>query len=274
MSSAAPRTEYIAGVARAQAVAREAILTVAQTVRAGDSERDVVERIERELDKAKVHHWLHTAYAWWGERTRFDHFGIWETSALPSDRRLAEGEAFILDVAPIVAGHPADFAYSGFASSSSSGPGAHAELLAALAAIKSGLLEHARQAGDGAELCQRVAAEITGRSLDVIHSRYPAAVLGHSLEEFPNAFAGAPRIGSGFQLPLLATYGLALVLHHLSGARYPFLNATAPGVPSGLYAVEPHIGSGPLGAKFESILLVAGAETRWLDPDLFGEVQG
>jgi Xaa-Pro aminopeptidase len=267
------RTEYIAGVARAQGVAREAILTVAQTVRPGDSERDVVERIERELAKAKVHHWLHTPYAWWGERTRFDHFGVWELSALPSERRLAEGEPFILDVAPLVDGHPADFAYSGAAFSTDSS-GAHSELLQALAAIKSGLLLQARQASDGGELCQRVAEEITGRNLDVIHTRYPAAVLGHSLEEFPNAFAGAPRIGSGFQLPLLVTYGVGLVLHHLTGARYPFLNATAPGLPSGLYAVEPHIGAGQLGAKFESILLVDGDETRWLDPELFGEVRG
>jgi Xaa-Pro aminopeptidase len=267
------RTEYIAGVARAQGVAREAILTVAQTVRPGDRERDVVERIEHELGKAKVHHWLHTAYAWWGERTRFDHFRLWETSALPSERRLAEGEAFILDVAPIVDGHPADFAYSGFGSSTgSSRP--HSALLEALTAIKAGLITQARQAVDGGDLCRRVAHEITGRGLDVIHTRYPAAVLGHSLEEFPNAFAGAPRIGSGFQLPLLVTYGVGLVLHHLTGARYPFLNATAPGVPSGLYAVEPHIGSGPLGAKFESILLVDGDETRWLDPGLFGEVEG
>jgi hypothetical protein len=127
---------------------------------------------------------------------------------------------------------------------------------------------------DAGELCQRVAAEITGRSLDVIHTRYPGSVLGHSLEEFPNAFARAPRIGSGFQLPLVATYGVGIVLHHLTGARYPFLNATARGVPSGLYAVEPHIGSGQLGAKFESILLVDGDETRWLDPELFGEVRG
>jgi len=266
------RMAYIAGVARAQGVAREAILTVARTVRPGDSERDVVERIERELAKAKVHHWLHTPYAWWGERTRFDHFGVWELSALPSERRLAEGEAFILDVAPIVDGHPADFAYSGAGSTESAG--AHSALLQALAAIKSGLIVQAQQAVDGGDLCQRVAAEITGRSLDVIHTRYPAAVLGHSLEEFPNAFAGAPRIGSGFQLPLLVTYGVGLVLHHLTGARYPFLNATAPGVPSGLYAVEPHIGSGQAGAKFESILLIDGDETRWLDPELFGEVQG
>jgi hypothetical protein len=38
--------------------------------------------------------------------------------------------------------------------------------------------------------------------------------------------------------------------------------------------VEPHLGRGKLGAKFESVLLVDGSETRWLDPGLFGEVTG
>jgi Xaa-Pro aminopeptidase len=272
------RAQYVAGVAQAQRVAREAILTVAATVRPGDSERAVVARIEGELEKARVRHWLHTAYAWWGERTRFDHFRVWETSALPSERRLAEGEAFILDVAPIVDGHPADFAYSGHGSGSdgSSEPSAtrHAALLQALRELKSGLLAHARQALDCGDLCRRIADEIRARNLDVLHTRYPAAVLGHTFEGFPNAFSSAPRIGSGFQLPLILTYGMGIALHHLCGARYPFLNATAPGPPSGLYAVEPHIGSGQLGAKFESVLLIDGDETRWLDPGLFGEVEG
>ena len=34
------------------------------------------------------------------------------------------------------------------------------------------------------------------------------------------------------------------------------------------------LGRGTLGAKFESVLLVDGSETRWLDPGLFGEVVG
>jgi hypothetical protein len=42
----------------------------------------------------------------------------------------------------------------------------------------------------------------------------------------------------------------------------------------GLYAVEPHLAKGDVGAKFESILFVDGDETRWLDPGLFGEVVG
>ena len=109
------RAAYIAGIANAQRVARDAILTVAETVRPGDTELAVCERIARELARAKVQHWLHTPYAWWGERTRFDWSGRWETEALPSDRRLEPGEPFILDVAPLVGGFPADFAYSGLA---------------------------------------------------------------------------------------------------------------------------------------------------------------
>ena len=64
------------------------------------------------------------------------------------------------------------------------------------------------------------------------------------------------------------------MLHHLAGTPYPFLRTRAPGRVRGLYAVEPHLGKGTQGAKFESVLLVDGQETRWLDPDLFGEVNG
>jgi hypothetical protein len=273
-SSNGSRAAYIRGVANAQRVAREAILSVAPTVKPGDTERSVCGRLERELRRAKIAHWLHTPYAWWGERTRFDWDGMWEANALPTDRVLVEGEAFVLDAAPIVDGFPADFAYSGVASGADEAALAHAALLAELAEIKSALLAWARRAATGGALCTQVAEAMAGAGFDVIHTRYPAQVLGHTLEGFPNWSSSAPRIGTGFQLPLLLTYASGLVLHHLTGARYPFLNASTPQPPQGLYAVEPHLGRGPLGAKFESVLLVDGDETRWLDPGLFGEIVG
>jgi hypothetical protein len=276
-SSNGLRAEYVRGIANAQRVAREAILSVAPSVKAGDSERAVCERLEREFRRAKVAHWLHTPYAWWGERTRFDWTGMWETNALPSDRVLLEGESFVLDAAPIVGGYPADFAYSGLASGggeTSPAVSAHAALLAELAEIKRSLVSWAGQAATGGALCSQVAEAIEGAGYDVIHTRYPAQVLAHTLEGFPNWCSSAPRLGTGFQLPLLLTYATGLLLHHLAGAPYPFLNAGTPNPPQGLYAVEPHLGRGPLGAKFESVLLVDGNETRWLDPGLFGEVVG
>jgi Xaa-Pro aminopeptidase len=271
-SSAGLRAAYVKGIANAQRLAREAILTVSQGVKPGDTERVVCARLEREFARAKVAHWLHTPYAWWGERTRFDWHGRWEPSALPNDRVLQEGEAFILDAAPIVDGFPADFAYSGTAGGQP--VTGHFELLAELSRIKRELVQWTREAGSGADLCRRVQSSIEGAGLDVIHTRYPAQVLAHTLEGFPNWCSAAPRIGTGFQLPLLLTYAAGLVLHHLAGAPYPFLNADAPRRPQGLYAVEPHLGRGTLGAKFESVLLVDGDETRWLDPELFGVVRG
>jgi len=269
------RAAYIAGIAQAQRVARDAILTVAETVRPGDTERAVCARITRELERAKVQHWLHTPYAWWGERTRFDWDGRWETSALPSDRVLEPGEVFILDVAPIVAGFPADFAYSGVATAATpETTRAHEALLAELTRVKQALLGWATAQASADGVCAEVERAIRAADLDVIHTRYPANVLGHTLEGFPNWCSGAPRVGTGFQLPLLVTYGVGIVLHHLLGSPYPLLRAKAPGRPLGLYAIEPHVGRGSVGAKFESVLLIDGSETRWLDPGLFGEVTG
>jgi Xaa-Pro aminopeptidase len=264
------RADYVKGIANAQRVAREAVLTVAQSVKPGDSERQVCARMEVEFERAQVKHWLHTPSAWWGERTRFDWQGGWEVNALPSQRVLQEGEAFVLDAAPIVGGFPADFAFSGCAGGSDQ----HAALLTQLADMKRDIALWAKDALSGGALCERVARAIEQAGLDVIHTRYPAHVLAHTLEGFPNWCSGAPRIGTGFQLPLLLTYAQGLVMHHLAGAPYPFLNAGAPNPPQGLYAVEPHLGRGLLGAKFESVLLVDGDETRWLDPELFGEVRG
>lgn len=270
------RAAYVAGIANAQRVAREAILTVAETVRPGDSERAACARVERELARAGVRHWLHTPYAWWGERTRFDWHGMWETNALPSERRLEPGESFILDAAPIVDGFPADFAYTGLAGPGRSAAEAapHAELLATLTDVKEKLVAWAAPGSSASAVCAEVEHALAGAGMDVIHTRYPANVLAHTLEGFPNWSSSAPRVGTGFQLPLLLTYATGIVLHHLAGTPYPFLRARAPGRARGLYAVEPHVGKGRHGAKFESVLLIDGDETRWLDPGLFGEVRG
>lgn len=255
----------IRGIAVAQRLAREAIHEAAAGLRAGDREIDVARRIERRLARAGVRRWLHTAYAWWGERTRFARFVDWEPDALPSERRIVEGEPFILDVAPLVDGHPADYAFSGVLGAD------HRELKAALADIKARIVEWARR---GDDLFRAVGEDLDRRGLDAVHPLYPAGVLGHSLNSISPLFAACPRIGDGFQLSLVGTYGIALLMHRFCGAPYPFISAQSKARPVGLYAVEPHVGRGPVGAKFESILLVDGDETRWLDPGLFGEVEG
>jgi hypothetical protein len=265
----------IAGVARAQALAREVVLEVAQTVRPGQTEREVVDRLEDRFARAKVRRWIHTPYAWFGERSGFGGFSVWEVSALPQDRRLEEGESFVLDAAPLVDGFPADFAYSGLPEGvPDEAAGTHQKLLTLLAEVKAVLPSLAQSSEDGTALFRAVGERIAAAGATVVHDRYPAGVLGHTFSPFPNVFGMLPRLGDGFQPPLLGTYAAALAGHHLFGAPYPFLREGAKGPVTGLFAVEPHVAIGPVGAKFESILLVDGDETRWLDDALFGPVQG
>ncbi len=263
------RSSEIAGIAKAQRVARAVIHDVAETVAAGDTERAVAQRLEAAFARAGVRAWFHTPYAWFGERTRFAGFHHWEPDALPAERRLAEGEMFILDAAPFVDGHPADYAYSGALGSSPE----HLEMRKTLQALKARIVELSRAATTGRELFEATNASVREAGFEVVHHLYPAAVLGHRFDGLPGWLERLPRVGRGFQPPLVAGYALALFRHALTGTRYPFINDVSRERPRGVFAVEPHLGRKDCGAKFESILVVDGDETRWLDPGLFGDVE-
>jgi hypothetical protein len=266
------RLADIEGIAAAQRLTRAVIHDVAETLAAGDTERTVVERLETRLVRAGVRAWLHTPYAWFGERTRFAGFHDWEPDALPTERPLAPGDPFILDAAPFVEGHPADYAFSGVLGSDGEHNALHTRLCEALERLKGRLVDWARTAPTGKALFDTLGATAREAGFEVVHSLYPGAVLGHRFDALPRWLQRLPRIGWGFQPPLVVGYGLALARHRLAGAPYPLINDVEADRPLGVFAVEPHIASGPVGAKFESVLVVDGDETRWLDPGLFGEV--
>lgn len=262
------RLSEIAGIAAAQRVTRAVVHEVAHGLAPGVTERAAAERLEARLVQCGVRRWLHTPYAWFGERTRFAGFHAWEPDALPIDRRLGEGEAFILDAAPFVDGHPADYAFSGTLGQDPR----HAGMCRTLETLKTALLEWARHSETGRVLFDSVGAAVREAGFDVVHPLYPGAVLGHRLDGLPRWLQRLPRTGWGFQPPLVAGYGLALLRHSLTGAPYPLINHVAPDRPVGIFAIEPHLATGSVGAKFESLLIVDGDETRWIDPGLFGDV--
>jgi Metallopeptidase family M24 len=268
------RLATVRGIAEAQRVTRNVIHDVAGTIAAGESERAVARRIEGRLLRAGVRAWLHTPYAWFGDRTRFAGFHDWEPDALPSERRLAPGEPFILDAAPFVDGHPADYALSAVLDPDGEQGVEHERRSQVLLSLRAQILGWARAASTGKELFDTVGDAIGRAGYDVVHSLYPGAVLGHSFDVLPAWLQRLPRVGWGFQLPLVAGYALALLRHSLAGAPYPLINHAAGDRPSGIFAVEPHIASGGAGAKFESVLIIDGDETRWLDSGLFGEMEG
>jgi hypothetical protein len=260
----------IAGIAAAQRVTRAVVHDVAETVVAGDTERGVAERLEAGLQRAGVRAWLHTPYAWFGERSRFSGFHQFEPDSLPSGRRLEEDEAFILDAAPFVDGHPSDYAYAGTLETNPE----HEEMCRTLEDLKGKIAVWAGKAKTGRELFEATGAAVRSAGFDVVHHLYPAAVLGHRVDGMPRWLQRVPRIGWGFQAPLVGAYALALARHALTRRNYPFVNDVEADPPRGIFAMEPHLASGRLGAKFESVLVVDGDETRWLDPGLFGDVSG
>jgi hypothetical protein len=268
------QTSTIRGIASAQRVTREVLLEIAEKLRPGDTEREVVRRIESRLHGAGVRVWLHTPYAWWGERTRFSGFSDWQPDALATERRLLSGDAFILDAAPFVEGYPADYAFCGVCDPDPAAKERERAMRDDLTEIKAKLVLWARTATTGRGLYETVGEAIVRAGYEAIHPAYPASVLGHALDVLPRILQKTPRIGDGFQLPLVAGYAFAFLRHKLAGASYPLVNPSSTQAPKGIFAFEPHLGTPEIGMKFESILLIDGDETRWLDPGLFGEVVG
>ena len=263
------RLAEVKGIAAAQRVARAVIHEVAAGLAPGDTERQVAGRLEQGLTRAGVRVWLHTPYAWFGGRTRFAGFHDWEPDALPTEKALADGDPYILDAAPFVGGYPADYALSGVLAG---GDGRHERICAELARIKQAIVGWARSAASGRELFDTVGRAARSAGFEPVHPLYPGRVLGHVFDGLPRWLQVLPRVGRGFQLPLIAGYAVALARHRLAGDRYPLINDLATDRPRGVFALEPHLASGPLGAKFESVLVIDGDETRWLDPGLFGDV--
>jgi hypothetical protein len=230
----------------------------------------VVERLEQAFARAGIRGWLHTPYAWFGERTRFGGFGHWEPDALPTGRRLEPGEPWILDAAPFVSGKPADYALSGALPPL---PPGHAALREELGRLKRDMVAAACELASGRALFQWVAERAAADGRETVHDLYPGEALGHTLDVLPRGRQRLPRLGRGFQLPLIGGYAVALFRHRFAGDPRPLLNPRSEATSRGLWAVEPHLAKGGVGAKFESILLLDGDETRWLDPGLFGDVE-
>jgi hypothetical protein len=109
----------------------------------------------------------------------------------------------------------------------------------------------------GRELVAAVGREIESAGYHVRHTMYPFAILGHRLERVRtwDRFT----MGRPFQLP---TY--ALHLRQLARGVMPLLNAQDRQPLEGVWAIQPHVGNGRFGVKFEDLLWVHADGAQWL----------
>lgn len=274
MSHAAARLtpEDLDAFRRVQCLAYACAETIAGELKPGMTERRAAALQKTWLLDHGVDDWFHQPFAWFGDRTAFrglvgvKQLGGFNPAFYPGFRRLEEGMPFILDCAPTLRGYTADIGYCGVL-------GSHPVLdrmMDDLADYRRLILDMAKQRRPLSEISQAVDALCARQGYDPRHKAYPFETLAHRVEKLEDD-------GKKDHLSLF-NFGVRnvteLVKDRFKGASEgwsPIWNSSKrsehPPTP-GLWAVEPHLGLGPVGAKWEELLVVTEDDAFWLDDDV------
>ncbi|MGW4489408.1 M24 family metallopeptidase [Amycolatopsis sp. NPDC004368] len=266
----------------AQRLAFDAVLAVETELHEGITEREAAGKLERWLRARGVSHFFHYGFVWFGDRTRFLDFpplprrvrDLFEAKAArgtghyrPGGRRLAHGDAVILDIGPIHRGGAADIGYS---CAFGEQPEGFHETRMALAALRPIILDLVRNGDSQARIDKAVDEYAQDHGCVTIHSMYPGSAIAHRVGRVPGLRLPTFNV-RGFS-PQTVGYlagdvvGSALRLD-LRSAPFWKPGSDRPCEP-GLWAFEPHLGRGEVGAKWGEVLVVTEDTAYWLDDEL------
>ncbi|XDD49711.1 M24 family metallopeptidase [Leptospira sp. WS92.C1] len=272
-----------------QKLAYDAVESVAGRLVEGMTEKTAASLIDSYIRERGGKNFFHYGFAWFGDRTAFRGFrrpltwkriggdGVlphWGFQFQPSDRKLKEGMAVILDVAPNVKGVTADVGYS-FSFGENAAVKQGRLDLREFRSLILGLVRAEKTMGEIYRSCNDLIVEL---GYNNCHTIYPNGVLGHKVGKIP-----AWNVPAGRLLGFPPQTFLYLVPQILKGFFSASSNAsplwgefTKSRVDAGLWAVEPHIGKiysdskaeESFGVKWEEILVVSDTDVYWLDEDL------
>ena len=246
--SVVEKSGYLCSQDLAQRCARE----VAKLIQPGWSEKETARTMEIWLKDHGVQSFFHKPFVWFGDRTRFAGVRNYRDYQA-TNRRLQEGEIFILDVAPMVEGYISDIGFSGIIGENHDFD-AGLQFLESLRQDIPGLVT---TLNNGAAIWRAIDKKITDAGYQNIHSMYPFGVLGHRVH----------RSNGRWDISFL-NFGWQSYWEFTSrGIFGQLLDADYQGSMEGLWAIEPHIGGGNFGMKFEEILVVEGGQASWLSND-------
>lgn len=247
-----------------QALAYRCAEEVAAGLRPGVTERQAARRLRRLLEARGVDDWFHVPFAWFGDRTAFRGIRL-PHRFLPTRRRLEEGMPYILDAAPIMDGYTADIGYAGCLGRNTEWE----RLDAGLSLYRTLIISLVRERRTFADIYAEVDKEIAWSGFENRHRKYPGRVIGHQVGQVTGRLPRNVVLGA-FGLRTIQTVGRELVKERLAG-RSTLWNGAKwsqhPPTP-GLWAVEPHLGLGDVGVKFEELMVVTEEHAYWLDDDL------
>jgi hypothetical protein len=228
----------------------------------GVTEKEVARELVLKYRAAGARAFFHLPVALFGERTALP--GDWKVGKFfPKDRKLAGGDAVILDAAPLFGGYMVDTSYS---FSFGENPG-HRKMMTDLSRYRS-LICNAVNAGRAlSAIAAEVAHDMRSRGYEPAHQKHPGEVLGHrAIKTAVLPFAWRIQGFDGLSLAwfLLKSRAVGAGL----GRRDPLWNgkpASDHPPHDGLWLVEPHAGVAAYGAKWEEILVIETGRARWLD---------
>lgn len=235
---------------------------LAGELEAGVTEKEVAVELFKRYRKAGAGNLFHLPVVLFGERTGLP--GRWGIAKFfPRDVELKQGDAVILDGAPLFDGFLLDTSYS---FSFGSNPD-HDLMMRSLLLQREKIHEAVNRNLSFLEIAQGVADDCDTLGYEGVHEKHPGAVLGHRSVRV--------RGPQGWRLRGSDGASLSWFLMKSAIARYrpeqsPLWNRgpSSDHAPTdGLWLVEPHFASAGFGAKWEEILIIEQGEARWLEDD-------
>ena len=241
---------------------------IAETLKPGETERVVARRLHRAFKAQGARTYFHIPVALFGDRSGYPgEFG--ELEALPTDRKLMDGDAVILDAAPVFEGYTADCSYAVPRAGGDRRNFTEADAL--LSRCRTLIVARAKQRANMRSVAREVDALIVAAGFENCHKKHIGKVLAHRVTRTTVNWLAARRVWG--LAPVPAGY---FVLSSIRSSRgrpelTPNWNerrqSDCPMQP-GLWAVEPHVARGATGVKFEEILVVTADDAYYLDDDL------
>lgn len=254
-----PPPEAMEGFLKAQRLAYDAVLHVGKQLKVGMTEKEAADLLEGYLRDHGTERYLHRAFAWFGDHSRFDGYQDY-ADYHPSDRQLQSDHVAILDVSPVVDGYIGDVGYAICLTPNPSLDNAKKFLLQLREDIPKMFASPMTAADIWAEINKRIHAA----GYDNVHAKYPHCVLGHRV------FRVKPKKGKHLRIGT-KSFGWFSLETNLAFLKLGLAAALTPehiGNKLGLWAIEPHIGWDGGGAKFEEVLVVEPHRCYWLDDEV------
>lgn len=235
---------------------------MAASLEAGQTEKQIARALFEKYREAGAHSFFHLPVVLFGERTALP--GKWKFgNFFPKERALKEGDSVILDASPMFKGYMVDTSYS-FCFGKNK---AHQKMMASLESFRTDVCDAVNQGQSFKDIADTVAADIRALGYEPVHTKHPGEVLGHrALKTVNLPFKWRLRGSDGLSLSWFILKGKAAADGW--GKHAPTWNdhKTSDHAPhDGLWLVEPHMGDGPVGAKWEEILVIDKGQAYWLD---------